>query len=261
MSYAKAKVLVFRAAGTNCDKETVYAFEQAGASVDVIHINKLRESPDTLKNYQIAVFPGGFSFGDDIAAGKIFSVRMRHELGPQLNEFVQSDKLVLGICNGFQILVKAGLLPEPNIQGEYSQKVTLSDNDSGKFDDRWVWLKSFSKKCKFISAGELIYLPIAHGEGKFIPRDNDVLSQLHANDQVVFRYVDENGQPGSFPVNPNGSVDDIAGICDPTGRIFGLMPHPERHIMPTQGPHWTRLGGKSETGGMKIFTKAVKYFS
>jgi phosphoribosylformylglycinamidine synthase len=258
-SAAKVKVLVLRAAGINCDKETVYAFEQAGASVDLIHINAMRESPDTLKNYQILVFPGGFSFGDDISAGKIYSVRLRHELGDQLGEFVQSDKLILGICNGFQILVKAGLLPDPSLKGDYTQKVTLSDNDSGKFEDRWVWLKSYSKKCVFTDPGEMIYLPIAHGEGKFIPQNNSVLEELQKNDQIVFRYVDAQGNFGGFPINPNGSTDHIAGICDKSGHILGLMPHPERHIQTTQGPHWTR-SDKTESGGMKLFAKAVNYF-
>ena len=188
------KVLVLRAAGINCDKETVFAFEQAGAKVDLVHINALRESPAVLNNYQILVFPGGFSFGDDISAGKIYSVRLRHELGEQLGEFVQSDKLILGICNGFQILVKAGLLPDPSLKGDYTQTVTLSDNDSGKFEDRWVWLKSYSKKCVFTDPGEMIYIPIAHGEGKFIPQNKEVLAQLQANDQIVFRYVDEKGR-------------------------------------------------------------------
>ena len=259
MSNAQPNVLVLRAAGTNCDKETVFAFEQAGAKVDSIHLNQLRESPKTINNYQIMVFPGGFSFGDDISAGKIFSVRLRHELGEQIGEFVQSDKLVLGICNGFQILVKTGLLPDARITGEYSQTVTLSDNDSGKFEDRWVWLKSYSKKCVFIEPGEMMYIPSAHGEGKFIPHDDEVLAKLKANDQIVFRYVDEKGNFGGYPVNPNGSVDHIAGICDPSGRILGLMPHPERHIQSTQGPHWTRPG-VSEVGGSQIFTRAINYF-
>jgi phosphoribosylformylglycinamidine synthase subunit PurQ / glutaminase len=258
---AKVKVLVLRAAGTNCDKETLFAFEQAGATGDPVHINRLRETPSLLNDYQILVIPGGFSYGDDISAGKIFAVRLRHELGDRLAEFVQGDKLVLGICNGFQVLVKTGLLPEPELKGEFSQKVTLSDNDSGKYEDRWVWLKSYSKKCKFINAGETIYLPVAHGEGKFIPRDDGTFRQLQANDQIVFRYVDKQGNPGGpFPINPNGSVDDIAGICDPSGKIFGLMPHPERHIDVTQNPHWTTRQGKQKPGGIKIFEKAVKYF-
>jgi len=151
-------------------------------------------------------------------------------------------------------------LPEPEFNTEFSQKVTLSDNDSGKFEDRWVWLKSFSKKCVFIKPGELIHLPVAHGEGKFIARDEATLRQIQANDQVVFRYVDENGNTGPFPINPNGSPDDIAGICDPSGRIFGLMPHPERHITLTQGPTWTSGKKNHKPDGIKIFQNAVEYF-
>lgn len=258
MTNGNVRVIVLRAAGTNCDKETVFAFEQAGARVDSVHINRLGDSPRLLDNYQILVIPGGFSYGDDISAGKIFAVRLRHELGEQLSEFVQGDKLVLGICNGFQVLVKAGLLPQPELKGDFSQKLTLSDNDSGKYEDRWVWLKSFSRKCAFIKSGEMIYLPVAHGEGKFIPRDNEILDQLRQKDQIVFRYVDDHGQPGPFPINPNGSVDDIAGICDPSGKIFGLMPHPERHIDPTQNPD--KNAKQKKSSGMKIFTNAVKYF-
>jgi len=257
---ADVKVLVLRAAGTNCDKETLFAFEQTGATGDLVHINQLRQAPHLLDNYQVLVIPGGFSYGDDISAGKILAVRLRHELGDRLAKFVQDDKLILGICNGFQVLVKTGLLPEPDFKAEFSQKVTLSDNDSGKYEDRWVWLKSFSKKCAFIKPGQLIRIPVAHGEGKFIPRDQETLQQLQSNDQIVFRYVDEKGNPGPFPINPNGSTDDIAGICDPSGRVLGLMPHPERHICSTQSPSWTCDTKKSRPGGIAIFENAVKYF-
>lgn len=254
------RVIVLRAAGTNCDKETRFAFEQAGAVADLVHINRLRESPHLLGDYQILVFPGGFSFGDDISAGKIFAVRLRHEVGEQLSEFVQRDRLVLGICNGFQILVKTGLLPRPQLNGQFSQTVTLCDNDTGRFEDRWVWLKSFSNKCAFIESGQMIRLPIAHGEGKFVPRDEQVLQELKANDQIVFRYVDERGNPGPFPINPNGSIDDIAGICDTSGRIFGLMPHPERNIDPTHDPIGSTSGQGEKVRGTKIFERAVAYF-
>ncbi len=256
---ARVKVLVLRAAGTNCDVETAYAFEQAGAKAELMHINRLRENPFRLDDYQILTIPGGFSYGDDISAGKIFSVQLRHQIGDAMRKFVNSDKLVLGICNGFQVLVKTGLLPGLSLDDNFSQQVTLAENDSAKFEDRWVYLHAPESKCVFVDKGDMLYLPVAHAEGKFIPRDKDVLKKLKANGQVVFRYVDESGKSGSYPVNPNGSVDDIAGICDVSGRIFGLMPHPERHIIYTHHPRWTR-NEMSEITGMKIFVKAVKYF-
>jgi phosphoribosylformylglycinamidine synthase len=257
---ATVKVLVLRTAGINCDLETVFAFEQAGAKPELVHINRLLAEPGLLDDFQILTIPGGFSYGDDISAGKIFAVQLRHDLGGRLAEFVAGDKLVLGICNGFQVLVKAGLLPEVRITSDYQQLATLTDNDSGKFEDRWIHLKSFSRRCVFIEPGRMIYLPIAHGEGKFVPRDEPVLQSLRENDQIVFRYVDPAGHPGLYPVNPNGSIDDIAGICDPTGRILGLMPHPERHVQRTQHPHWTRLAEGLEPDGRIVFNHAVRYF-
>lgn len=258
---AVVRVIVLRTAGTNCDVETAFAFERAGASADLVHLNRLLAEPELLDGYQILTIPGGFSYGDDISAGKIFAVQLRHDLGGRLAEFVGRDRLVLGICNGFQVLVKAGLLPEVQLGSDYRQITTLSDNDSGKFEDRWVNLKSASSRCVFIEPGRIIYLPIAHAEGKFVPHDDAVLERLKSNDQVAFRYVGPDGQPGPYPVNPNGSIDDIAGICDPTGRILGLMPHPERHIERTQHPHWTRLADAAEPDGRIIFDHAVRYFS
>jgi len=254
------KVMVLRTAGTNCDAETQYAFQQVGAEAELVHINRLMDQPELLGRFQILAVPGGFSYGDDISAGKIFAMQLMHDLGGHLGDFVRDDKLVLGICNGFQVLVKSGLLPEVRPADQFAQSVTLSDNDSGKFEDRWVWLKSFSETCVFIEPGRLIYLPVAHAEGKFIPRDDVTLKNLKTNGQVVFRYVNAAGKPDGYPANPNGSVDDIAGICDPTGRILGLMPHPERHIDRTQHPHWTRLPNNHEPDGKLIFANAVRYF-
>jgi len=258
---ALVKVIVLRTAGTNCDAETAFAFQDAGARAELVHINRLLEDPHMLDGVQILAIPGGFSYGDDISAGKIFAVRLMHELGGYLGDFVSKDRLVLGICNGFQVLVKAGLLPEVQRAEDFEQTVTLADNDSGKFEDRWVYLKSFSETCVFINPGQTIYLPVAHAEGKFIPRDDATLERLKRNGQVVLRYVDQAGRPGPYPVNPNGSVDDIAGICDPTGRILGIMPHPERHIRRTQHPHWTRLADNHDPDGKVVFSRAVAYFS
>ncbi|MDP6380862.1 MAG: phosphoribosylformylglycinamidine synthase I, partial [Phycisphaerae bacterium] len=226
------RAIVLRAAGTNCDLETQYALSLAGAEADRVHINRLIERPAVLDEYQILVIPGGFSYGDDIAAGKIFANQIIHHLANVMHKFVTAEKLILGICNGFQILVKACLLPGPmggNADEANSQLVTLTNNDSGKFDDRWVYLKSESPQCVFIEPGQVIYLPIAHGEGKFMPIDEATMKQIEGNGQVVFRYVGADGDPADgYPENPNGSVRDVAGICDLSGRVLGLMPHPER---------------------------------
>lgn len=257
---AEVNVLVLRTAGTNCDQETAFAFELLGAKSELMHINQLAEAPYRLRDFQILVIPGGFSYGDDISAGKILAVRLLEELGDELFRFVDSDKLVLGICNGFQVLVKTGLLPDYTKMGR-QQVLTLTDNDSGRFEDRWVYLKAESSKCPFIEKGAFIYLPVAHAEGKFITMDDNVLDQLKINDQIVLRYVDENGLPGRYPVNPNGSIYDIAGVCDKTGRIFGLMPHPERNIHFAHHPHWTRIKKSGyRPAGLDIFRNAIRYF-
>lgn len=258
---ASVRVMILRTAGTNCDVETAFAFDQAGGVSELIHVNKLIAQPQMLDDFQILAIPGGFSYGDDISAGRIFAVGLRRDLGDVLGQFVQKDKLVIGICNGFQVLVKAGLLPDVQLTGTYEQTVTLTDNDSGRFEDRWVHLRSFSTRCVFIDSGAMIYLPIAHGEGKFVPRDDTVIERLKSNDQIVFRYVDSSGRPGPYPANPNGSIDDIAGICDPSGRILGMMPHPERHIHKTQHPHWTRLTDRGGNGdGCTLFANAIRHF-
>lgn len=257
---AIARVLVLRTAGTNCDREMVFAFKLVGAQVDLVHFNALVDNPRQLQEYQILVIPGGFSYGDDIAAGKILAVQLRHHLPDQLAQFIQADKLVLGVCNGFQVLVKAGLLPWPRLNGSFAQQVTLTDNDSGKFEDRWVYLQPHSDKCAFVSGSDRIYLPIAHGEGKFVTSDKQLIDKLEAAGQVVFKYVDAQGHSAPYPANPNGSEADIAAVCDPTGRIMGIMPHPERFVMPTQHPHWTRLKDPAEPPGLQIFQNALRYF-
>ncbi|MBN1465601.1 phosphoribosylformylglycinamidine synthase subunit PurQ, partial [candidate division KSB1 bacterium] len=176
----------------------------------------------------------------------------------QLTEFHQDGKLVIGICNGFQVLAKAGLLPRIDLAA--TQDVTLTYNDSGKFEDRWVHLRVNESPCVFTQAmKKQVYFPVAHAEGKFVPRNSEVLESLKDNGQIVFQYVRPDGAP-SYPHNPNGSVDDIAGICDVTGRVLGLMPHPERHLHPTNHPQWTRLGLAEEGDGVAIFRNAVHYY-
>jgi phosphoribosylformylglycinamidine synthase len=250
------KALVLRAAGTNCDRETHFALAQAGFQADRVHVNRLLEAPALLEEYAFLVLPGGFSYGDDVAAGKILANQMLHCLAEPLNKFVEAGKLVLGICNGFQVLIKSGLLPWGQVSPKDAHRdATLGWNDCGMFVDRWVHLRCDSDKCVFLPAGEVISLPIAHGEGKFMPRSNDVLGRLQSGDQVALRYVDARGQAGD---NPNGSVDDIAALCDPTGRVLGLMPHPERFVQTTQHPQWTRRD-IARPDGRVFFDRAFEY--
>jgi len=251
------KAIVLRAAGINCDMETEYALELAGAKAQRTHINKIIRDKTLLDEFQIIVFPGGFSYGDDVAAGKILANQIVHHLYEPVRKFIEDGKLVLGICNGFQVLVKTGILPGGNSAGRQAN-VTITNNDSGKFEDRWVYLAPQGDKCVFIEPGRQIYLPIAHGEGKVVTEDEATLEQLKSDGHVAFKYVDENGEEGEYPVNPNGSVNSIAALTDTTGRVLGLMPHPERFVRPTQHPRWSRLKNV-DNDGMTIFNNAVKY--
>ncbi len=251
------RAVVLRAAGINCDMETEFALEQAGAQAERVHINRMIEDKRLLEDYQIMVFPGGFSYGDDVAAGKILANQIRNHLFEQVQQFIKAGKLVLGVCNGFQVLVKSGILPGDGAAAE--QTVTITYNDSGKFEDRWVYLQPQTDKCVFIEPGRRIYLPIAHGEGKVVTRGEQTLEQLTAEGQVAFKYVDADGNEGGYPINPNGSVESIAGLTDKTGRVLGLMPHPERHIHRTQHPRWTRNRDNGHADGMTLFSNAVKY--
>ena len=255
----KPRVLVLRTAGTNCDKETVYAFTRAGAQCDLIHVKRITECTVSLSDYDILAIPGGFSYGDDIAAGRVLANEIRHSVYEDLRRFLERGKLVIGICNGFQVLAKLGLLP--NLSGNHRQEAGLAWNDSNKFEDRWVHLKSVSGKSVFIEKGALLYLPVAHAEGKFVLGNDQTATKLANSNQIVFKYVDENGNPGGYPINPNGSVLDIAGVCDPTGRVLGLMPHPERHIFGYQHPGWSGKGIKEEGDGFAVFRNAVRYVS
>ncbi len=256
---ATPQALVLRAAGTNCDRETEFALQQAGFQARRVHVFRLMEKPETLKDCQFLVIPGGFSYGDDVAAGKILANQMLHRLAEPLNEFLDDGKLALGICNGFQVMLKSGLLPWAKVSPEKANHdATLAWNDSGRFEDRWVQLKCSGGKCVFLPDGEIISLPVAHGEGKFFPRDKSVLITLRAGGQTALRYVDAEGDPGPYPINPNGSIDEIAGICDPTGRVLGLMPHPERFIRITQHPRWTR-GRVTRADGAVLFQRAFDY--
>ena len=255
------RVLILRAPGTNCDKETAFAFERAGAAAELVHVNRLLESPRLLEGYQILCIPGGFSYGDDVAAGRILAVQMQHHLADAMQEFKAAGKLILGICNGFQVLIKSGVLLASDSEGP---KATLAWNDSGRFEDRWVRLGVAGSKCVFLAGIHSMYLPVAHAEGKFMARAPCVLEELETAGQLVLRYRrlsdgSANGQV-PYPDNPNGSMAATAGICDTTGRVFGLMPHPERHIDPTQHPRWTRGEAAPVGDGLQVFRNAVQYF-
>ena len=258
---AKPRVLVLRAAGINCDVETAFAFERAGAEPLIAHVNRLVEKSVRLADFQILAGPGGFSYGDDVGAGRIFALELERRLGGELGEFVARGGLVIGICNGFQVLVKTGILPG-RPEWPAGAAVTLAQNDSQKYEDRWVTLQVLDTPCVWVRpdgrAPRLIELPVAHGEGKFLPRSDQVLEALRANRQVVLRYVRPDGGEAEYPENPNGAVRAVAGICDPSGRVLGLMPHPERYISLRHHPLWTRGKGREPGDGFAFFENAVR---
>ena len=252
---SKPRALVVRAPGTNCDEEAAFAWGLAGAEAETWHVGRVLESPGGLDSFQILTLPGGFSYGDDLGSGKILATRLATVLGDPLRRFLDRGGLVLGICNGFQVLVKAGLLPGTPGVGPG----TLTFNDSGHFESRWVRLVPTSRLTPFLADDEPIELPVAHGEGKFVLAEPGALARLEAAGQVVLRYADGQGRPtADYPANPNGSGGAVAGLCDPTGRVFGLMPHPERFVDPLHHPRWTRRGLGGEGDGLRIFRNAVR---
>ncbi len=267
----RVKSLVLTGYGLNCDHETAHAFALAGADADRVHINSLIDGSASIDAYQVLAFVGGFSWGDDHGAGVIQAVRMRTHLGEGLVEFVEKGGLILGICNGFQTLVNMGLLP--GLDDDYRRRcVSLLGNDSGNFRNDWVTLKvNPESPCVFTKGLDLLEFPVRHGEGKFFT-DPDTLNRIFESRQAVLRYALADGSPagGRFPENPNGSLEDIAGICDPTGRIFGLMPHPEAYNHPANHPQWTwekeiaRRRGLSFVPprelGTRLFQNAVDFF-
>jgi phosphoribosylformylglycinamidine synthase len=257
----KPRTLILRTAGTNCDAETAYAFELAGADCERVHINRLISEPGILDQFQIMAFPGGFSYGDDISSGRILANQIAHHLAGDLHRFVEAGKPVIGICNGFQVLVKTDLLPGP-LAGRSGQTCTLTHNDAGRFIDRWIRLAPRGNKCIWTRGMSPLQLPIAHGEGKFVTPDQAYRQALWDNEQVALIYAKADGSPanGVFPDNPNGSTDDIAGVCDASGLVFGLMPHPERYVDPTQHFAWTSQMSRPKVGqGLQVFKNAVSH--
>ena len=256
----KPKALILRTAGTNCDMESAYAAETAGFIAERVHINVLAAGEVKLDDYSFLFIPGGFSYGDDIAAGKIMALEMNRRLGDALARFEDADKLVLGVCNGFQVLIKTGFMPF-HTKSPAEMRATLNINDSGKFEDRWVHLApETASVCVFTKGmNHTIELPIAHAEGKFIAKSAADIAELEANGQVVLRYVTADGGEPAYPADPNGSVGHIAGVCNRKGNIFGLMPHPERFLHRTNHPRWTRENLPEEGDGALFFRNAYDY--
>ncbi len=262
----KPKVLIITGYGLNCEAETSAAFEVCGAATELMHLNDLESKRSVLDKFGILVFIGGFSFGDHLGAGAVFANRIKCRFTENLGRFVADGKMIIGICNGFQTITRLGLVPA--LGGKYfTREAALAHNDSGLFRDDWITLKANPESPCICTRGiGLIRLPIRHGEGKFVA-EKQILDQIEKKNLVALRYCDESGTCGAgFPANPNGSLNDIAGICDETGRIFGLMPHPEAFLSPFNDPDWTRrsaLGEKlPDSGeGTAIFRNAVRFAS
>ncbi|MHA1734231.1 MAG: phosphoribosylformylglycinamidine synthase subunit PurQ [Promethearchaeota archaeon] len=247
-------VCILTGFGINSDYESQYAFQLAGAeNVKRVHVNEFIHGKDELENFQVLMFPGGFAFGDHLGSGRVLANKFRFSLRRDLTNFIEAGKLVFGVCNGFQVLVKMGLLPA--LDGRYyEQTVSLVGNKSGQFESRWVRLTPKKSRCVWTSGYEApLDVPVRHGEGQFVVRDDKTLERLWEEELVAFVYDSD-----EYPNNPNGSVGAIAGICDESGHIFGMMPHPECHLNKYSHPHWTR-GYEPPTNGLKIFQNAVDY--
>ena len=278
------RVMVLRAAGINCDEETMHCWQLAGAKPELWHINALAKRPGVIDDFSIVTIPGGFSYGDDIGAGVILAQRMLHDLKAPLERLVERGGGILGICNGFQVLVKLGLLPG----GEGGRdEVTVTYNDSAKFEARWVRLEVQTDRCPFLTptsraagfsprgtgtgtnAADLdsqprdsrfLEMPVEHAEGRVVTVSDAATERLAASGSIALRYVDAEGRTDTYPANPNGSSGGIAGLCDSTGRVFGLMPHPDRHFDHTHHPEWTRRTPTGSPDGLAVFQSAVGYW-
>lgn len=266
----EVRSIVITGNGTNCEMEMAHACRLAGSDVvDIVHISMLLYGEKSLDDYHFLNLPGGFLDGDDLGSAKAGANRILHakvkggraSLFDQFARFIKQGKLILGVCNGFQLLVKLGMLP--GFDGDYrNQTTTLTFNDSGRFEDRWVNLKvNPDSPCIFTRKVTGIYLPVRHGEGKFVTKDKDILERLHRDHQIVVEYSHENFKEATmdYPANPNGAIGGIAGICDETGRIFGLMPHPEAYLHRTNHPRWTREELPEEGMGLAFFKNAIDY--
>ena len=252
----KPKVLVLSGFGLNSEAELAHAFNLAGAEASVVHFSDISSGAVKLETYQIFAIPGGWAFGDDIAGGKVLANKLKTTFRQQFEQFAASGKPIIGVCNGFQVLVKLGALPNAGMA--FSQEATLEHNASGRFEDRWVYLKPQKSVCKYFEGVDFIQCPVRHGEGRFIAKDETALQQLEKKGFVVVKYTDEKlGDSVPYPQNPNGSPRGIAGICDSTGKIFGLMPHPECSVRKHTFPRWT-AGISHEKNSLRFFENIVK---
>ena len=254
----KANAAVVYGYGINCDYETEYALRAAGARARRVHVSEIIEAPKMLQDFNLLALPGGFCYGDDLGSGKVLGNKIKMRLKEPMQEFVAAGKLVVGMCNGFQMMVKMGLLPYE----DFSQKITLTSNASGKFEDRWVYLKINQKSpCVFTKDMGGLMLPVRHGEGNFIT-DQATLKDISARNMVVMQYVNEHDELAGYPYNPNGSMMNIAGLCNERGTVFGLMPHPEAYNVMANNPFWPGAKGRIKDwkgSGIKVFENAVAY--
>ncbi len=256
------RALILRAPGINCERETLHAFARAGAQPEFVHIHRLLAAPDRLDEFRMLAVPGGFAYGDDISSGRVLAQEMRHRLGDRLLRFVDRGGLVLGICNGFQVLVRLGLLP--CTRHTLEEEVTLTHNLSNHYECRWVTLRTQKSRCVFLPADLTLRWPAAHGEGRLMARDAALQRTLVEEGYAALRYVDEHGEPTErYPANPNGSPLAIAGLTNSSGRVLGMMPHPDRSYLPTHMPDWRRTllarGALPEDGdGMVVFREMVR---
>ena len=249
------RAIVLRTAGINCDAETVRALELAGAQADLVHLARVLEKPALLDDCSLLVLPGGFSYGDDVAAGRVFGFELRQGLARELRSFVARGGFVLGVCNGFQVLVDTGLLEDAGAE----RAIALAGNQKARFECRWIHLRAERCAASWLRPGDLVPAPVAHGEGRLVVRDEATLARLAARGQIALRYVEADGSPArGYPSNPNGSAADIAGLCDTTGRVLGLMPHPERNLTPWNHPHWTRRPTRDEGEGLAFYRRLVE---
>ncbi len=259
-SRRRPRALVLRTSGTNCEIETARALELGGAQANVLHFNRVLEDPSRLDPYGIWVFAGGFSYGDDLAAGRVWGMELRTGLRDQLRAHVQRGGLALGVCNGFQVLVESGIFEPNKPAGERS--IALYSNASNHYECRWVELQSADCRCPWLEPGDRMPVPVAHAEGRFVVRDDTAMRSLIAGGQVALRYVRPSWTPDSgpvdYPYNPNGAAGDVAGICDPSGRVLGLMPHPERNLDPWNHPHWTRQSPREVGEGLAFYRRMVE---
>lgn len=257
----KPRVCILRTDGSNCDEELFFAFEKAGGISEMVHINQLRNKEKSLKKFQILALPGGFTYGDDVASGKILAVELISFFKDDLERYIAKKGFVFGVCNGFQTLIRTGLLPFNNMG---KMDATLTNNNSGHFECRWIKVRPEKSRASYLDDLPILEIPVNHGEGKFFA-DTKVLRRLENDKLVILRYVDANGEPTmTYPGNPNGALSAIAGLTDPTGRILGLMPHPEKFVVKTHHPNWRReefskTRGRSKPDGLIFYEKIVKF--